>query len=247
VIRAEREGGVALVWLDRPEKRNALTLGMIEAIGEELYQASSEEEVQGVIIAGKGPSTCAGVDLNEFASATPASIRALITALAETCAAARECEVPVLMAIYGHCLGGGLELACACDFRVAATGAQLGMPEVAVGIPSVIDAALLERLVGLGRAHEMILTGDPVSAEQALAWGLVNRVVAGEALMAASAELLGRVTRWDPDAISRQKEQFRDWLNLPYDDAVSRSRDALAGSFEHGVPQGLARQRLLAE
>lgn len=244
MIRAERDGGVALVWLDRPEKRNALTLGMIERIGEELHRAAADQDVLGVIVAGRGPSTCAGIDLGEFAEATPASIRRLIQALADACAAARECPVPVVAAIQGHCLGAGLELASACDLRVAASGAQLGMPEVSVGIPSVIDAALLERLVGLGRAHEMILTGDPVDADQALAWGLVNRVVEADRLMAACRQLLGRVMRHDSDALRRQKVLFHEWLNLPFDEAVSHSREALAASFEGGVPQHIARERL---
>src|SRR5207237_9640120 len=105
--------------MDRPERRNALTLGMIEGVRDLLHQAAEEPAVRGVVLAGTGPSTCAGVDLEEFARGTPDSIRHLITALAETCAAARSCPKPVVVAIRGHLLGGGLELACACDFRVA--------------------------------------------------------------------------------------------------------------------------------
>ena len=244
MIRSERSGDLRLIWIDRPQKRNALTLQMIEAIGDELRRAAGETAVRGVVLGGTGQSTCAGVDLNEFAVATPDSIRHLIGALADTCAAARRCPKPVAMAIQGHCFGGALELACACDFRAAAQGALLAMPEVMLGIPSVIDAALLERHIGFGRAQELVLTGEPITAEQALLWGLINRVVEPEELLGSCRELLGLATRHDAGAIASQKRLFTDWLNLPLEDAVERSKEVLVESFESGVPQQLARARL---
>jgi enoyl-CoA hydratase len=243
VIRAERVDDLALVWIDRPGKRNALTRAMIEALRDELLGAAADPSVRGVVLAGAPPSTCAGVDLAEFAEGTPASAERLIGALAGACAAARRCPKPVAMAIQGHCLGGALELACACDFRVAAPGAALGMPELFLGVPSVIDAALIERHVGAGRAHELILTGEPVPAELALAWGLVNRVVPEDRLLDTCRELVGSVTRHDAAAIARQKRLFADWRNLPLDEAVERSRQELVASFAGGVPQRLARER----
>jgi enoyl-CoA hydratase len=244
VIRAERADHLAVVWIDRPGKRNALTLAMVEALRDELAHASADPLVRGVIVAGAPPSTCAGVDLAEFATGTPDSIRRLIDALADACAAARRCPKPVAMAIRGHCLGGALELACACDFRVAAPGAALAMPEVLLGIPSVIDAALIERHVGAGRARELILTGEPITSEQALAWGLVNRVVPEDRLLDACRELVGRVARHDAAAVGRQKRLFAEWQNLPADEAIERSKDELVASFAGGVPQRLAQERL---
>jgi len=244
VIRAERRDDLLVVWIDRPEKRNALTAGMVEDLRDRLLGAGDDPTVRGVVVAGVGPSTCAGVDLHEFAAGTPDTVRRLIGGLAGACAAARRCPKPVAMAIRGHCLGGALELACACDFRVAAAGALLGMPEVTIGIPSVIDAALIERHAGFGRAQELVLTGEPVTAERALAWGLVNRVVEPESLLDTCRSLLGLVTRHEPAAIARQKRLFGDWLNLPLDEAVERSKDALVESFADGVPQRLAGRRL---
>jgi enoyl-CoA hydratase/carnithine racemase len=148
------------------------------------------------------------------------------------------------MAIQGHCFGGALELACACDFRVAAPGALLAMPEVALGIPSVIDAALIERHVGAGRARELILTAEPVAAEEALAWGLVNRVVPADRLLDACRDLLGAVAGHDAAAIGRQKQLFVEWDNLPLDEAIERSKEALTASFAGGVPQRLAQERM---
>ena len=244
MIRSERSGDLRWIWIDRPHKRNALTLQMIEALGDELRNAADETDVRGVIVGGTGPSTCAGVDINEFALGTPDTVRHLIGALADTCAAARRCPKPVAMAIQGHCFGGALELACACDFRAAAQGALLGMPEVMLGIPSVIDAALLERHIGFGRAQELVLTGDPITAERALMWGLVNRVVEPDELLESCRELLGRATRHDAGAIASQKRLFADWLNLPLDETVERSKEVLVESFQSGVPQQLARARL---
>jgi enoyl-CoA hydratase/carnithine racemase len=117
------------------------------------------------------------------------------------------------------------------------------MPEVQLGIPSVIDAALIERLAGAGRARELILTGEPITSEEALAWGLVNRVVPEDRLPEACRELLGRVARHDAAAIGRQKRLFADWMNLPLDEAIERSKEELAASFASGTPQRLAQER----
>ena len=244
MIRSEQSGDVRLIWIDRPRKLNALTRPMILALGDELRRAASDSRVRGVIVAGIGPTTSAGVDLNEFAVGTPDTIRPLIGALADACAAARRCPKPVAMAIQGHCFGGALELACSCDFRAAARGALLAMPEVTLGIPSVIDAALLERHVGFARAQELVLTGEPISAERALMWGLLNRVVEPDELLDSCRDLLALAMRHHAAAIARQKQLFTDWLNLPLDDAVERSKEVLVESFESGVPQRLALERL---
>lgn len=244
MIDSETSDGVRLIWLDRPDKRNALTAPMIGRLRDLIREAGDDDGVRGLVIAGRGSSTCTGVDVAEFARGTPDSIRSLITALADACAAARRGPKPVAMAIHGHCYGGALELACACDLRVAAEGALLAMPEVRFGIPSVIDAALIERHVGLGRAQELILTGLPIGAEEALAWGLLNRVVPAGRLMATCRDLIDRVTANDATAVARQKRLFGAWQNLPLDEAIELSKEDLVESFSGGVPQRLAREWL---
>jgi enoyl-CoA hydratase len=245
LIRVEQAGGLRLVWLDRPLKRNALTLGMIESIRDLLLEAAEEHRVLSVILAGVGPSLCSGVDLHEFAGGTVENAQRLITALADACAAALACPKPVAIAIHGHCLGGALELACACDFRVASPDARLGMPEVGLGIPSVIHAALIQRHVGLGRAQELLLTGESIDAGTALEWGLLNRLGEQDALLQNCRDLIGRVTRHDPGAIARQKRLLWEWQELPLSEAVDRSRAHLVESFATGLPQEIARRRLL--
>jgi enoyl-CoA hydratase/carnithine racemase len=217
---------------------------MIERLASELEGAAADIEVGGVIVAGRGQSFCAGVDLHEFAQGTPRSGRRLIDGLKRACAAARLAPKPFACAIQGHCLGGAFELALACDFRVAAPGAVFGLPEVTLGLPSVIDAALLQHYIGLGRAREMLLTGEFVHAEAAFAIGLVNRVVAADELIAAAVQLIRRVLANDASAVAAQKRLIADWLDHGLSDAIEASVSDLVAAFEGGRPAELARRRL---
>ncbi len=244
MIVSDRLGSLRLLKIDRPEKRNALTPGLIQALRDGIRAAAADPEVSGVVIAGEGPAFCSGVDLGEFATGDRRSVRALIELLAELCGAARRSPKPVAAAVQGACIGGAFELALACDFRVASPDARFGLPEVLIGIPSVIDAALLERYVGLGRAREMILTGRLIDAGQAHEWGIVNRLAEPDALVAAAGELIALVNRATPEAIRVQKALFEEWLNLPFQRAVESSKEALAETFEGGEPQRIARERL---
>jgi enoyl-CoA hydratase/carnithine racemase len=245
MIVAERRGtDLLLLTLQRPEKRNALSLGLIEQLTGELQQIEANPDIRGVIVAGAGPSFCAGVDLHEFAEATPESARVLIEALRSLCATARLLSKPVACAIQGHCLGGALELAACADFRIATPDAQLGMPEVFLGLPSVIDAVMLGHLIGVGRARELLLTGEPISGETAFQWGLVNRLAPLDDLIDVAADLVHLATRHLPDAIAAQKRLHQQWLDLPYTEAVDRSADALVDAFRTGHPQRIAADRL---
>jgi enoyl-CoA hydratase/carnithine racemase len=136
--------------------------------------------------------------------------------------------------VNGPCLGAGFELAMACDLRVAAAGAQLGLPEVKVGAPSVIEAALLPALVGPGRAAEMLLTGESVAAEQALDWGLVNRVAPAAELESVTAALVGKILACAPPAIRLQKELMVRWRNTDLASAVRFGINAFAQNYTTG-------------
>jgi enoyl-CoA hydratase/carnithine racemase len=217
---------------------------MVERLAVELEDAAADAQVAGVIVAGRGQSFSAGVDLHEFAEGTAASGRRLIAGLKRACATARVAPKPFACAVQGHCLGGAFELALACDFRVATPGAVFGLPEVTLGLPSVIDAALLHHYVGLGRAREMLLTGEFISAEPALAIGLVNRVVAADELTAAAAQLVRRVLACDAGAVAAQKRLIASWLDQGLTTAIEASVDDLVAAFEGGRPRELARRRL---
>jgi enoyl-CoA hydratase len=238
------DGELLLVTLNRPAQRNALGRPLIEQLASTLDQARLDSTVRSVVLAGAGPSFCAGVDLHEFAEGSPESASALIGALKDLCALVRGLPKPIACAIQGHCLGGALELAACCDFRVCTPDARLGMPEVFLGIPSVIDAAMLRHHIGAGRAHELLLTGDPVSGETAYRWGLVNNLAPPERLIEAAAELVGRASRHAPEVIAAQKRLHQHWLDLPYEEAVERSIQPLLEAFRAGRPQRAATARL---
>jgi enoyl-CoA hydratase len=245
MIASDRLGtDLLLVTLQRAEKRNALNLGMIEQLTGELQRVEADPSIRGVILAGAGPSFCAGVDLHEFAGASPDSARVLILALRVLCGTVRGMSKPVACAIQGYCLGGALELAACADVRVATSDAQLGMPEVFLGLPSVIDAVMLGHLIGVGRARGLLLTGEPISGETALLWGLVNALASSDTLIETAAGLLRLVTRHLPAVIAAQKRLHQDWLDLPYTEAVERSTEALVDAFRTGHPQQLATDRL---
>jgi enoyl-CoA hydratase/carnithine racemase len=233
-----------LLTLQRPEKRNALSQALIRQLTFELRKFDADPAVRGILLAGAGPSFSAGVDLHEFAAASPDSAWALIGALGELCATVRSLRKPVACAIQGYCLGGALELAACADFRVATSDAQLGMPEVLLGIPSVIDAVMLGHLIGVGRAHELLLTGAPISGETAFQWGLVNRLAAPGDLIVVAADLVRLATRHLPEVIAAQKRLHQQWLELPYSKAVERSVDPLVDAIRTGRPQQLAATRL---
>jgi enoyl-CoA hydratase/carnithine racemase len=244
VIRAERRNHLLILQFERPEKRNALTRQLVEQLTHELRRAAVDDAIRGVILAGAGPSFCAGVDLHEFAAGTPESVRQLIRGLADLCACVRRLPLPVACAIQGHCLGGALEVAACCDFRVCAPDAQLGMPEVFLGIPSVIDAVMLDRIVGTGRARQLLLTGEAISGETAYNWGLATRLAARCELVDAAVEVLRSVTRHAPEVVAAQKRLHEEWLELAYADAVERSMEPLIEAFRTGRPQQLAAARL---
>jgi enoyl-CoA hydratase len=242
ILRGTLDADLALLTLNRSEKRNALTTSSIVELTRALRDADGEASIRGIVLSGAGPSFCAGVDLHEFAEGTPGSARELITALAELCRTARELPKPIACAIQGYCLGGALELAVCCDVRVCGPDARFGMPEVGLGIPSVIDAVLLGRSVGEGRARELLLTGDPIDAPTALAWGLVNHIE--DDPVRGAAALVRRITRHDAHAIAAQKRLHQQWLEVPYTQAVNASIESLIEAFERGAPQRTARQLL---
>jgi 1,4-dihydroxy-2-naphthoyl-CoA synthase len=154
--------------------------------------------------------------------------------LHEAIHAVHDAPFPTIAMVNGPCLGAGFELAMACDLRTAAAGAPMGLPEVKVGAPSVIEAALLPALVGPGRSAEMLLTGESVTAEQALAWGLVNRVAPAAELEALTTGLIDKILACAPSAIRLQKELMVRWRNTDLPSAVRFGINAFAQNYASG-------------
>ena len=151
----------------------------------------------------------------------------------------RRCPAPVIARVRGYALGAGLELAASCDIRVASDDAVFGMPEVRFGIPSVVEAALLPRLLGRGRAAWFLLTGRNIDARTALQWGLVERVVAASALDAEVDATVAAIREMDPRAVREQKRLLAFWDERPLSEGIAESIESLAQSYRDGVPNRL--------
>lgn len=178
-----------------------------------------------------------GADIGEMATLTPATAEAFITRLAGLCDAVAQMPVPVIARLAGWCLGGGLEVALACDLRLADDSAMFGMPELRVGIPSVIHAALLPRLIGPSRADWMLLCCENIDAARAEAWGLVHERCAVGQLDALVQRRAAALATLPPQALRQQKRLLRHWQTVPLAQAVRDSTGEFALAYASGEPQ----------
>jgi len=239
-LRVALERGVARVTIDHPAKLNALDRAAIDALGAALRGLSADPGLRAVVITGEGPKAFSGgVNVNELGATTAQTAREAITRLHRAITAVRECPAPVIARVNGYCIGGALELAAACDLRIAADHARFGMPEVRLGIPSVIEAALLPRLMGAGRARWLLLTGELIDAAEALRWGLVERVVSAAQLDAEVDAALEAILAGGAQAMRAQKQLNRAYEELPFAQAVAQSIDAFEAAYATGEPARL--------
>jgi enoyl-CoA hydratase len=222
---------VRTITINRPEKLNALNREVLRELSAAFAEARHDERVRAVILTGAGEKAfVAGADIGELAEKTP------LTGKEQTLLGQgilREIEnfpKPVVAAINGYALGGGCELALACALRVCAKTARIGLPEVKLGIiPGYGGTQRLPRLIGRARATEMILSGEPIGAETALAWGLVNRIAPSAAETAACAEsLLAPMLARAPLALAAALEAVRRGRQLPLTEAMRIEADLFA-------------------
>ncbi len=249
IRRDERpQGVVAYVTINNARHLNAMNSALMGEFAGAMAQLAADESLRAVVLAGAGPqSFIVGADINEMAGIeTAAQAKTFITLLHRCCDAIRTLPVPVIARIHGYCFGAGLEIAAACDARIASDAASFGMPEVKLGIPSVIEAALLPLLVGWGRAREIMLLGETFSANEVLAWGLVERVVPASALDAAVETWIGKLLTSKPRAVRLQKRLIRQWENLPLGAAVAAGIEAFATAYETDEPAAAMREFLAA-
>jgi enoyl-CoA hydratase/carnithine racemase len=239
VAIAERAGGrIARVTLDNAPRLNCLSTPLIVEVSNAFARLSADPLLRAVVLTGAGERAfVGGADLNELGQLCADSARLYITRLHQACRAVRHCPVPVLGRINGFALGAGLELAASCDLRAAADTAQFGMPEVQMGLPSVIEAALLPGLIGAGRTREMLLTGVLYSAAEALAMHLVEKVVPATDLDAALEPWIVAICRATPQAIRAQKALINRWQQVSLEEGILAGIDALADAYRTGEPQ----------
>lgn len=242
----DRAGGrVATLAIDNPKQLNALTSAAILELTEALRAIAKDAKLRAVVLTGTGSKAFSGgVNVNDLGSTTEKTAREGITRLHQCITAARECPVPVIARINGYCIGGALELVAACDLRIAADHARFGMPEVRLGIPSVIEAALLPRLMGAGRARWLLLTGELIDAQEALRWGLVERIAPIAGLDTEVDRALEGILAGGAEAIRAQKRLNRAYEELPFAEAVALSIDEFERAYATGEPQRLMRDYL---
>jgi 2-oxoglutaroyl-CoA hydrolase len=229
-FRLERDEarGLATITLDVPGKVNRVPLAARDLLGHLFGELGADDSVRFVVLTGAGEAFSAGGDIAAFLDAEPEQL----SRLAWNVAAPERCPKPVIAKLRGYCLGVGLEFALACDFRVAADDVQLGLPEVGLGmIPGSGGTQRLARLVGLGRAKDVIMRRRRIGAADALAWGLVSEVVAGAELDAAVEGVLAELAELSPLALRMAKRV----LNHVYDTPLA------AGLEIEGLAYGLLR------
>jgi enoyl-CoA hydratase len=239
--RIERDPrGVVRLTICNAGSLNILGSAAINGVREGLEALATEPQIRALVIAGQSEkSMIGGADIKEMARLDQASAETFITGLRDLCEAARAFPAPVIARIPGWCLGGGLEFAAACDFRVAAHDAKFAMPEVKVGIPSVIHAALLPRLIGWGRARWLIMTAATIDAPTALNWGLVDMVAPEGGLDATVEATLASILECAPEAMRSQKALLKQWEELPLKESVDLSIGVFGKAFLTGEPQRL--------
>jgi enoyl-CoA hydratase/carnithine racemase len=240
--------GVATVFIEGTGPLNLINSDVAHRLEAALRAVAEDSQLRAVVIASDKPRAfVGGADMREMAAlGNPAAARAFISRLHAMCESIRQLPVPSICAISSWCLGVGLELAAACDLRIASEAAQFAMPEVKLGIPSVIHAALLSRLIGEGRARWLMLTGDTIGAEQAERWGLINRVVSSETFEAEVHALARQLAAISPSAMRTQKRVLLTGEAPHLDAAMRHSIEMFGAAYESPDPERLMKAFLSA-
>lgn len=233
------DGRIARLTLDDEARLNVMGGALMSAFRKAMDSLARESDLRGVVLTGAGERAfVAGADILEMGGiTTPAQARAFISQVHACCEAVRAFPVPVIARINGHALGAGLELAASCDLRVASETARFGMPEVKVGVPSVVEAALLPGLIGWGRTREMLLLGLTYDAAAARGMGLVDDVVPPDQLDDAVEAKIAALLAARPEAVKLQKALIRRWEDMPPREGVQAGIDVFAQTFLTPEPQ----------
>ena len=243
VVRLESRGALGRVaWLtfDNPAKRNALGLAGKEQFIDAMTSLRHDDSLRAVVITGAGEkSFVAGTDLSEMADFGPAAAEASATKTHRMCDAVRTFPVPVIARINGDCFGSGMELAACADLRVGATHARFGMPETRFGIPSGMEASVLPKLIGWGKAVELVLTGDNIDAQEAYRIGYLQRLVPSGELDAAVEQWIASLLACGPHALRIQKRLVIDWDRMSTTDAARAGIQAFVDAYRTDEPRRL--------
>jgi enoyl-CoA hydratase len=214
--------GIATLTVNRPDKLNALNAATIADLGAAIEEVRSRADIRGLILTGAGRAFVAGADISELAAETPVSARELALEGQRIFGRFESSPKPVIAAVNGFALGGGCELALACHIRIASEQAKFGQPEVKLGIcPGYGGTQRLARLVGKGRALQLLMTGETIDAAEAYRIGLVNRVVAADSLIETATAMLRQILANGPLAVAACIEAVGLGLDMPLDGAMA--------------------------
>ncbi len=234
------EGRVARVLIDNQQKRNAISPAVATSLASLFSELSQDTSLRAVILTGAGNlAFSAGADVTVMRDLDAASARSFIHGLHCAMDAVRKCPVPVIGRLRGYCFGGALELAAGCDIRIGDETVVLGMPEVKVGIPSVIEAALLPHLIGWGKTREMLLLGGTYDARESLEMGILQKLVPAATLDAAVNDWVDQILANGPRAVRSQKSLISKWETLDLAQSIDAGIDHFAAAFESDEPSSM--------
>lgn len=246
LVRIDRRGvhgHVATVSINNAARVNCLGQAQIDAFIQTVATLGEDPALRALIVTGEGDRAfMGGANLFELGELNPIKARAFLTGVHGMSKVLRDLAVPTIARVNGFCLGAGLEVMAACDMRVASDNAVFGMPEVKIGLPSVVEAALLPQLIGWGKTKVLLYTGDNIDAPTALDWGLIEKMVAPADLDAAVETWVGSIVESGPRAIRLQKELIREWEAMPVSDAIQAGIRSISRAYETDEPT-----RMIAE
>lgn len=245
IVEMDGAGRIARITIDNRARLNVLSTPLIRQLTDAARELYGDADLRAVVLTGAGGRAfVGGADVRELVELDTVSAYPYITRLHLACAAIRKMPVPVIARIDGYCLGGGIEIAVSCDLRVASTTSTFGMPEVRLGIPSVIEAALMTRLIGPGKTRQLVYTGEPIPADEAADCGLVDKVVPPESLDETVDAWAQSIASAGPQAIRLQKALVRRWDDIPLDHGIQAGMRSFTQAFATDEPHLRMRQFL---
>jgi enoyl-CoA hydratase/carnithine racemase len=227
VLTVERRLPAAILTLNRPEQRNALSLAMMQAVTAELKRLGEDPEVRAIVIRGAGRIFSSGHDLRELVGRMQEDEQVIFDACVRMMELVQRVPQPVVAQVHGVAAAAGCQLVAACDLVVAGASTKFLTPGVRIGLFCSTPMVALSRAIGRKRALEMLLTGQPIDAATAADWGLVNRVVPDEELEAATLELVGQIAQSSPLTLRIGKEAFYRQIELAQADAYEQMADTM--------------------
>jgi enoyl-CoA hydratase/carnithine racemase len=235
------DGPATRITLDRPEKRNALSLELMQELIAALNHASAQPQTRAIVIDGAGPAFSAGHDLSEMIGRDEAFLDELFATCTVLMETIHELPQPVIAKVHGIATAAGCQLVAACDLAVAAEGTRFGTPGVKIGLFCSTPMVPVSRAVGRKRAMQMLLTGEPIDAATALDWGLINQVVAADQLEAAVQRLVQAIARSSSYTVATGKRAFYDQVDQGEHDAYEHTKTVMTeNALAHDAQEGMS-------